>query len=197
MSLIHLIQLRRKVVLLGRFGIMITGKQSWIIDDHKMDSAVTPKLKADTLPRVQIITRNFGNLIRNGYFETDTQIGNDDFEEYESILKDLSDREIIYLIVFANYARKNDGKLCGKQLKEECQEMQKIYPKINPKIILNRLKRTGFIEDLFAWADFGDERIDNSDATLMLNNGDSYWLNESYDDFEQKVLNSYDSGRRV
>ena len=88
-------------------------------------------------------------------------------------------------------------KLCGKQLKEYCQEMQKIYPKINPKIILNRLKRTGFIEDLFAWADFGDEGIDNSDATLMLNNGDSYWLNESYDDFEQKVLNSYDSGRRV
>lgn len=156
-----------------------------------------PKLKADTLPRVQIITRNFGNLIRNGYFETDTQIGNDDFEECESILKDLSDREIKYLIVFANYAGKNDGKLCGKQLKEYCQEMQKIYPKINPKIILNRLKRTGFIEDLFAWADFGDEGIDNSDATLMLNNGDSYWLNESYDDFEQKVLNSYDSGRRV
>ncbi len=29
----------------------------------------------------------YGNLIRNGYFDTDSQISNDDFDEYVSILK--------------------------------------------------------------------------------------------------------------
>ena len=145
----------------------------------------------------------FGNLVRNGYFDAKEQISNDDFEEYEAILGDLSDREIKFLVVFAEHAKRNDYALDGRPLQEYYSEMRKMYPRINPEVILNRLKRTGLVNDQAAWADFGDEdeKADinggNADGTLVLGSGNAFVLDHGYDDFERIVLRAYDTGKRM
>lgn len=145
----------------------------------------------------------FGNLIRNGYFDTDEQICNDDFEEYESILKDLSEREIKYLVKFADYARKNNYIMSGKILDKYIQEMKIIYPRINPLVIINRLKRTGFVTEQSAWFDYGDYGDEDdkmaakgTNGTLGIGNGNEFTLDKGYDDFEKVVLTSYDEKKR-
>ena len=141
----------------------------------------------------------YGNLIRNGYFQSERQISNDDFEEYRTLLSDLSEREIKYLIIFANHARENGYCLEGKALNLYFKEMKELYPNISPIVMLNRLKRTGFINDEAAWADYGDadETVENADANLVLGSGNAFTLDHGYDDFERMVLEAFDSGKSI
>lgn len=128
----------------------------------------------------------YGNLVRNGYFECCEQIENDLFDEYEAILKDLSFREIQYLIFFAKAARESDGHLNGKALQAYFNNMKSVYPDVDPNIMLNRLQRTGFITDEMSWV----EEMD-SDNSLQLGSGNSFALHSAYDEFERIVLSGF------
>lgn len=130
----------------------------------------------------------FGNLVRNGYLHG-SRITNDDFDEYAAILSELSYREIQYLIEFARYARINENELCGKKLKDYCDHMLESYPKINPVAVLNRLRRTGFVNEQMAWADDEDDEIaiNGVDESLHLG-GDAFSLDPAYSEFERIVL---------
>jgi len=134
----------------------------------------------------------YGNLLCNGYLNENT-ISVDDFDEYESILNDLSEREIHYLVVFADFARKNNRELSGKTLQNYISNMQSLYPSLSPIQILKRLQRTGFITDAMAWIEHGEDT--NSDGTLKLGAGNAYVLDSSYDDFERIVLRTFNEGR--
>lgn len=131
----------------------------------------------------------YGNLVRNGYFEYSEQIGNDLFDEYEAILKDLSFREIQYLIFFAKAARENDGHLNGNALQTYFNHMKSIYPDVDPNIMLNRLQRTGFITDEMSWVDIEEADSNNS---LQLGSGISFVLHSAYDEFERIVLSGFE-----
>ena len=143
----------------------------------------------------------YGNLIRNGYLDSGEQISNDDFEEYVSILKDLSEREIKYLVAFADEARKNNYGLQGEKLKLYYDRMLRLFPRIKPEVILNRLKRTGFVIDQMASTGFENEGkgndIDDEGTSVLFGSGYSYTLEHSYDEFEKIVLRTYDSGKRA
>ena len=137
----------------------------------------------------------YGNLVRNGYFSLDKQIKNDDFDEYEAILTDLSDREIRYLVAFAEYARKHNRELSGNCLQEYYIEMTNKYPLVTPRVMLNRLQRTGFVRDEMVKVDSNAK--DFAQVVLQLDSGEAYTLDSSYDDFEKIVLKAFDEGKRL
>lgn len=135
----------------------------------------------------------FGNLIRNGLLKPDSsKITDDDFDEYLSILQDLSYREIHYLKEFACFAQDKGGVVTGKQLKEFDRIMRKQYPHTSAISVINRLQRTGFvIQDFISHeTDYGDEDLPAEVPVNLIFNEEPrrYMMDESYKDFYNMVL---------
>ncbi|MBR5337755.1 MAG: hypothetical protein IK152_07205 [Lachnospiraceae bacterium] len=75
----------------------------------------------------------YANLIRNGYLCQGECISADTFDEYTSILNEISFREIEYLVEFANRAKRCDNRILRKNEWEEyCIKMKERFPEINP-----------------------------------------------------------------
>lgn len=163
----------------------------FIINIAKTISAVDRTASADKVVF-------YGNLVRNGYFSNET-ISNDCFEEYLAVLSDLSFREIQYLAVFAERARQHDYKLEGTFLADYYRFMSAKNPEINPSIILNRLKRTGFVNTINEWADFGveDTKDVHGAGSLVFGDNSAFRLEYAYDDFEEVVLTKYDGSLSI
>ncbi|MBR1472167.1 MAG: hypothetical protein IJ600_11065 [Lachnospiraceae bacterium] len=130
----------------------------------------------------------YGNLIRNGYLSSKTQISNDEFDEYISILNELSYREMIYLNSFAEHARKSGlmsedmPRVDKDNLKRYFAYMDKIYPQGNHEFILKRLLRTGFIIE--------DVPVVEHETVILGGTG-NYALDKSYDNFERMVIKKF------
>lgn len=126
----------------------------------------------------------FGNLLRNGYLREE-RINNNDFEEYSNIINELSYREITYLSFFVKKQSKING---GFGWNEFSKKFQK---KFNVNLsetynIFTRLKRTGYIDELFE-TESGD--VDDNQISEMEVNRNGFELTKSIDDFCKIVLN--------
>lgn len=131
----------------------------------------------------------YANIIRNGYFVNDMQISNDIFDEYISILNELSYREIQYLCEFANRARKKQTRVLDKkEWVDYCNYMREKDINTNPGFVLKRLERTGLVKEIYSWVEI------NGGTLTFVNPEDkeiqdlSFKLQKEYDNFEMVVL---------
>ncbi len=129
----------------------------------------------------------FGNLLRNGYL-SEKLIDNNDFEEYSNIINELSYKEIKFLS-FAKLNSKNN-KISGisKEWQAFCDKFIKEFNVSRYEVteVFTRLKRTGFIEELYITQT--GEVNDNEVEELEID-GNGYTFTKSFDKFSEMVLN--------
>ena len=132
----------------------------------------------------------FGNLICNGYFKRGKKIQVDVFDEYVSILNEMSYREIEYLTKFAEYATLESNRTVqGKALEDYYTAMYERYKDINPVFVLKRLERTGFIKEFITYASVNNNTLIVNDSSDANEKDLVFYLTPEYDEFEQMVIN--------
>lgn len=122
----------------------------------------------------------FGNLLRNGYFESKI-IDNNDFEEFSNIINDLSYREIVYLTFFIERHKK----LKWNQFTKEFNIAFGIKPS-ETYHIFTRLKRTGFLDELF---ETESTNVEDNEVSEMEVSGSGFELTPLIKCFSKYVLN--------
>lgn len=150
---------------------------------------------ARTLEAVKRLANNdkvkyYGNLICNGYL-SEGKIQNDEFEEYVSILNDLSYREIQYLIFFAEYEKKSRQCLVHTGWSKFEEEFKKEFHVRNVYEIFERIKRTGFIIERF---ETEDGEVDNEQVSGLDIKGIGFEVSGDFQRFSRIVLEEIQSG---
>lgn len=144
---------------------------------------------ARTLEAVKRLANNdkvkyYGNLIRNGYL-SETRIQNDEFEEFVTILNDMSYREIQYLVFFAECEKNSEVCLVHNGWSKFEVKFEQEFHLRNVYGIFERIKRTGFINELFETED-GD--VDNEQISGLDINGIGFETSGDFKRFNKIVL---------
>lgn len=150
---------------------------------------------AKTLESVNRLSTNdkvcyFANLLKNSYFSDDT-VSTDAYDEYLSILNDISFREIQYVcFLYKNPIGKgkgfrNWGKFKEAFISEFSLDKKMVYP------IFYRLKRTGFVDEILSFSPgmiSGDEQsgyeMDSGDIDT-----DYFFTTKAFEKFAEIVIN--------
>lgn len=149
---------------------------------------------AKTLEAVSRLSTNdkvcyFANLLKNSYFSED-KASTDTYDEYLSILNDISFREIQYVcFLYKNPIGKskksrNWGKFKEAFVSEFLIDKKMVYP------IFYRLKRTGFVDEILSFSPgtiSGDEKsgyeLDSGDIDT-----DYFFTTETFEKFAKVVI---------
>lgn len=133
----------------------------------------------------------YANIICNGYFKEGEAVTSDDFDEYISILNDVSYREIIFLTEFAKVARFDKERIVEKDaLQDYINTMKKSFPDINSLFVLKRLERTGFVNDISVNANVEGNTLFINTPQNGREDSMKFRLSNEYDSFEKVVLKS-------
>ena len=147
----------------------------------------------------------FGNLIRNGYLQSE-HIDGSIFDEYIHILNTMSYREIQYLIEYKKYCEDSskqgkskkyiNGKIYSNKYGTFCHEYSKrinVSPREVDYVFLH-IKQTGFIEEEFE-TESGD--VDQTDNTLDPLGVEStgYYITKEFLNFYEMVLKRNENDR--
>lgn len=170
-------------------------------DQHSITSDMVNDVEfivnyARTLEAVKRLATNdkvkyFGNLIRKGYL-SGGHIENSEFEEYLEILNTMSFREIQYLIDFKRYCeekKKAETRYYRNHWTGYMFEYSKVYKISGSELcsIFMRIKRTGFVEEIYE-TESGDVDEDDNSFNSLTVESNGFFVDESFDRFYDMVL---------